>query len=123
MNFYGKIKLDMKFPDEILFNIESFCDVVSRSILLNLNKHIRSILITKYYGYVLYSDTSSLVYDSYKVTIHRNKKKLDTYIKNNHNEKHIMSRHVRFTNLGRFIVEEHPSMRIFDETAYIHSCV
>lgn len=109
----------MNLPIEIFFKIESYCDVYTRRVFLSLNKRIRYMFLQKYIGYVLYSESSSLVYDPYKITIHKNKKFLYNYI-NKHNEKmHSILKKVRFTHLGRYIVEQNGSMRIFDETAYI----
>jgi hypothetical protein len=111
----------MIFPIEIINIIEDFCNNETKLKLILLNKAIRMTLLQKYYGYILYSESSSLVYDTYKMSIHRNKTELDNYINSKNTEKHIISKYVRFTLLGRNVVKEFPSMRIFDETAYIHS--
>ena len=95
-----------------------YCDVYTRRIFLILNKRIRSILLQKYVRYILYSESSNLVYDSYKITIHKNRKCLHNYIENNKDIPCILKK-VKFTHLGRYIVEEYNSMRIFDETSYI----
>lgn len=109
----------MNLPVEIFFKIESYCDIFTRQVFLMLNKRIRFIFLQKYTGYILYSESSSLVYDTYKITIHKNKRCLHDYIKKNNEKMHVILKKVRFTHLGRYIVEEHNSMRIFDETAYI----
>jgi hypothetical protein len=111
----------MKLPVEILFKIESYCDIYSRHLLLYLNKYIRSIILQKYYGYILYSETTSLVYDKYKMTIHKNKVSLEDYIKKNNKEICIKCKKVRFTNFGRDVAEQYNGTRIYDETAYIYN--
>lgn len=111
----------MKLPIEIFLKIESYCDVYSRTFFLMLNKFIRSVFLKKYQGYILYSESTNLVYDTYKVTIHKSHLDLCKFINKSDKEMHIMSRKVTFTNLGRYIVEENNSMRIFDETAYIRN--
>lgn len=88
-----------------------------------LNKNIRLIFLKKYYGYLLYSQTSiektKFKYDKYNITIHKDIKTLNNYIKKNYNEMHILSRKVIFTSIGRDIVEKNNTMNIFEETDYI----
>lgn len=108
----------MKLPLEILCVIEGFSDQNTRKCMLLLNVGTRQFLLTKYYGYVLYMNSSSLVYDSYKVILHRSKSDLDKYIQKTKDQP-LFSRHVRLTSLGRAVAEEFKSIRIYDEMAYI----
>jgi hypothetical protein len=109
----------MKLPLDIIYKIESYCDVYTKYNLLFLNKNIRKMLLSKYYGYVLYTKTSNLVYDNYHVTIHKNHDSLLKFIEKNTDKMHIKYFKVKFTCFGRNIVDEFTSMRIFDETSYI----
>ncbi|NBP00481.1 MAG: hypothetical protein EBU90_10235 [Proteobacteria bacterium] len=112
----------MKLPLEILSVIEGFSDHNTRKCMLILNVGTRHFLLKKYDGYVLYMNSSSLIYDSYKVILHKSKSCLDKYIKQTKDQP-LFIRHVRLTLLGRAVAEEFKSIRIYDETAYIQNSV
>lgn len=109
----------MKLPLDIIYKIESYCDIYTKYNLLFLNKSIRRLLLPKYYGYILYTKTSNLVYDKYYISIHKNKNELLKFIEKNGDKLHIKYYKVELTSIGRNVVEEFLSMRIFDETSYI----
>jgi hypothetical protein len=108
----------MKLPLEVLSKIEDFLDNNTRKCMLHLNTCTRAFLLQKYYGYVLYMNSSSLVYDSYKFILHKSPRDLEEYLQKT-SDQPLFSRRVRFTSLGRAVVEELRSIRIYDETAYI----
>lgn len=108
----------MRVPMEVLSRIEGYSDEDTRQNLLRLSRDIRKFLLMKYYGYVLYTWTSNLVYDNYKVTIHKNRRDLERYMDKN-SERHLIARYVRFTGVGRRVVEEVGSIRVYGESVYI----
>lgn len=109
-------------PIEIWSVIESFCDIYTQMSLLKLNAALYRHLLPTYMGVVVYSHTSNLVYDSYKITIHRSIKHASDYVRSHSNsERPVTVKKCRFTSFGKEIANTYKSMRIYDEYAYIAS--
>ncbi|NBU34420.1 hypothetical protein EB118_11690 [bacterium] len=110
----------MKLPMEVIEHIEGFLDPMSKVTLLYLCKSIYRFLLPKYLGIVLYSNSSNLVYDSYKMTIHKSEKDLRTYINNTPNELPVIYKRVQFTPFGRHVANMFKSRRIHDLNIYVN---
>ena len=118
---------------DIIGRIDYFSDNITRISLLRLNKMIRMYLIPRYYGYILYTKTTSLVYDTYKMTLHKSLESLKHYVGtcdkhvgtcDKHMgtcDKHVLryAKKVVFTTLGRSVVNEFPDLRVYSEFPYI----